>query len=115
MDDRPSKPRIEIKEKKLKSFKVIYMTKQKKQWIIDYIQKSPNQVIDAFDKKFVDTYIETFGASFIFSNTGIKRSSYLLRIMADMCEEGILTRQVVGLSGMPNKYPRWTYEYRVAG
>lgn len=90
------------------------MSKQKKEWIIDYIRKSPNQAVMALDDEFVEKYIETFNATYFVSKTGVKRSSYLRRLMLAMCEEGLLKREPVGLSGMPLKYPRWTHEYRVA-
>ena len=64
------------------------MSKQKKEWIIDYIRKSPNQAVMALDDEFVEKYIETFNATYFVSKTGVKRSSYLRRLMLAMCEEG---------------------------
>lgn len=90
------------------------MTARKKKWIVEYIEKSPKQSVWAIDNEFVKAYVESFNASYSITKTGIVCSSYLKRLMLDMCEEGILERKSIGISGMPQKYPRWTHEYRLA-
>lgn len=83
---------------------------ERQQFVLDWMKRTGEQVVDVLNADFVDAYIRATGVAYEPMPYGAHKCPSLGRDLGALFRAGLLTRARIGV-GCGDGFPAWVYAY----